>query len=164
MTQIAERLAQRTGAILLPQNWLGVVGYDEMLGTITFSKEVVKSVIQEFFESLEKIGAKVILFLTGHYGPYQLEMIREATEQYTARSSVRIIAQAEYEGVDFTSLCVGPDHAGKFETSLAMALFPHLVRMDAWKPELQIPTVYPSRENEWDFRSPTGTFFVRPQK
>ena len=37
MRGIAERLAAETNAILLPQNWFGVVGYDEMLVNITFS-------------------------------------------------------------------------------------------------------------------------------
>ena len=65
MRAIAERLADRTGAILLPQQWFGVVGFDEMLGTITFSKDLVKRILAEFFENLEKMGARLIVLLTG---------------------------------------------------------------------------------------------------
>ncbi len=154
---IAERLAERTGAVLLPQQWLGVVGYDEMFGTITFSKETVKRVFKEFFVNLDLMGAKVIVFLTGHYGPYQVETVKEAAAEYEAARDVRIIAQPEYEGVtvDGREPC---DHAGTFETSMAMALFPELVRMEEYTQELEIPTQHPPRPNPWGYESPRGTW------
>jgi len=158
MRGIAERLASQAEAILLPQNWFGVVGYDEMLGTVTFSKDLVKRIATEFFENLEKMGAKLIVFLTGHYGPYQVETITEAADEYMARSEVRVIAQPEYEGVDWDQCPASPDHADRYETSLAMALFPHLVRMDAFARQIEIPHVYAYRENPWGFRSPQGTW------
>ncbi|MBN1342051.1 MAG: creatininase family protein [Phycisphaerae bacterium] len=158
MRGIAERLAERTEAILLPQNWFGVVGYDEMTGTITFSKDLVKRIASEFFENLEKMGARLIVFLTGHYGPYQVETITEAAQEYMARSSIRIIAQPEYEGVDWSQCEASPDHADKYETSLAMALFPHLVRMEHFRQEIEIPYEYAYRDNPWGFRSPQGTW------
>jgi len=158
MRGIAERLAERARAILLPQNWFGVVGYDEMLGTVTFRKALVKQIATEFFENLEKMGAKLVVFLTGHYGPYQVETITEAAEEYMARSKLRIIAQPEYEGVDWSQCEASPDHADKYETSLAMALFPHLVHMDRFQQEIEIPYEYPYRENPWSFRSPQGTW------
>jgi len=157
MRGIAERLAERTGAILLPQQWLGVVGFDEMVGTITFSKETVKRVFKEFFANIELMGAKVIVFVTGHYGPYQVETIKGAAAEYQADHDVRIIAQPEYEGVTIDGQQPS-DHAGKFETSMAMALFPELVRMDEYKQELEIPIQHPPRPNPWGFESPTGTW------
>jgi creatinine amidohydrolase len=156
MRGIAERLAQRADTILLPQNWFGVVGFDEMTGTITFSKALVKQIAAEFFANLEKMGAKLIVFLTGHYGPYQVETITEAAAEYMAGSKARIIAQPEYEGADFSGLGCGADHADKYETSLMMALYPHLVQMDKFRTEIQIPHQYPYRENPWGFRSPSG--------
>ena len=156
MRGIAERLADRAQAILLPQNWFGVVGFDEMTGTITFSKALVKQMLAEFFANLEKMGAKLIVFLTGHYGRFQVETITEAAAGYLAHSAVRIVAQPEYEGADFTGLDCGADHADKYETSLMMALHPELVQMEKFQPELQIPSEYPYRENAWGFHSPTG--------
>jgi len=156
MRGIAERLAEATGAILLPQNWFGVVGFDQMLGTITFSKGLVKQVLAEFFENLEKLGARLILLLTGHYGPYQVETIEEAAAEYMAHSKVHIIAQPEYEGVDFSDFPCEPDHADKYETSLMMALYPHLVQMEKYKAELEIPLEYEYRENPWGYKSPRG--------
>jgi len=156
MRGIAERLAEESEAILLPQNWFGVVGFDEMLGTITFSKDLVKQTLAEFFENLEKMGAKLIVLLTGHYGPYQVETITEAAQEYVAHSTVRIIAQPEYEGVDFSSFPCDPDHADKYETSLMMAIRPDLVQMDRYERELEIPYAYECRDNAWGFRSPSG--------
>jgi creatinine amidohydrolase len=160
MRGIAERLAQRTGAILFPQNWFGVVGFDEMLGTVTFSKDLVKRILAEFFANIEKMGAKLIVFLTGHYGPYQVETITEAAQEYMAHSAakVRIIAQPEYEGTDFFDFPCSPDHADKYETSLMMVVRPDLVQMDKLNPELEIPHIYPYRENAWGFHSPKGTW------
>jgi len=92
MYAIAERLARETGAILLPLQWFGVVGFDEMRGTITFSKDLVVRIITEFFENIEKMGARLAVLLTGHYGPFQLEAIREAAEEYRRGHDLRIIA------------------------------------------------------------------------
>ncbi|HUU53806.1 MAG TPA: creatininase family protein [Armatimonadota bacterium] len=158
MRGLAERLAEEVGAILLPQNWFGVVGFDEMLGTITFSKSLVKRTLTEFFDNLEKMGAKLIVLLTGHYGPYQVETITEAAQEYIAHSTVRIIAQPEYEGVDFNDFPCSPDHADKYETSLMMALHPHLVQMNQYKAEIEIPYDYEYRDNAWAFKSPRGTW------
>ena len=158
MRGIAERLAQRTGAVLLPQQWFGVVGFEEMRGTITFSKALVKRIAQEFFRNLEKMGAKVIVFVTGHYGPYQVGTIKEAADEYMAGHDVRIIAQPEYEGVRLPNGEEPCDHAGKYETSMAMALFPELVRMDEYKTTLEIPSDYPYVQNDWEYHSPEGTW------
>ena len=158
MRGIAERLASRVGAILLPQNWFGVVGFDEMLGTVTFSKDLVKRILTEFFENLEKMGAKLIVFLTGHYGRFQVETITEAAQEYMAHSKVRIIAQPEYEGTDFSPFPCQPDHGDKYETSMMMVARPELVHMEHLKPQLEIPTAYAPRPNAWGFVSPTGTW------
>jgi creatinine amidohydrolase len=155
---LAERLAARTGAILFPQNWFGVVGYDEMLGTVTFSKRLVKAILAECFENLEKMGAKLIVFLTGHYGPYQVETITEAAQAYAARRPVRIIAQPEYEGTDLSGFPCQADHGDKYETSLMMVVRPDLVHMEHLRPTLEIPYDYPPRPNAWDFVSPKGTW------
>jgi creatinine amidohydrolase/Fe(II)-dependent formamide hydrolase-like protein len=85
-----------------------------------------------------------------------VETIREAAAEYTARSTVRIIAQPEYEGVDFSGFPCQADHADKYETSLIMAFHPELVQMDKWSAELEIPYVYEYRENVWGYRSPRG--------
>ncbi len=162
MRGVAERLAAETNAILLPQNWFGVVGFDEMLGTITFSKALVKQILAEFFENLEKMGARLIVLLTGHYGPYQVETITEAAQEYMMHSKVRIIAQPEYAGVDFTPFPCEPDHADKYETSLMMALHPQLVQMDKYQQELKIPYVYQYRPNPWSFKSPSGPWHFNP--
>ena len=159
---IAELLAEETGAVLLPQNWFGVVGFDEMVGTITFSKELVKRILGEFFENLEKLGAKLIVLLSGHYGPYQVETIEEAAQEYMERSKVRIIAQPEYEGVDFSDFPCEADHADKYETSLMMAIRPELVQMDKYKSELEIPYEYEYRENPWGYKSPRGKWEFSP--
>jgi creatinine amidohydrolase len=162
MRGIAERLAERAEVVLLPQNWFGVVGFDEMVGTITFSRELVKQILAEYFENVEKMGAKVIVLLTGHYGPYQVETIAEAAREYMAGSAVRIIAQPEYEGVDFSGFPCGPDHADIYETSLMMAVRPDLVQMDRFQPRIEIPGEYEHRETSNTPRPSLAAAFWTP--
>ena len=81
---------------------------------------------------MEKCGFKVIAVLTGHYGPIQVDLVKKTAADYMAHSRVQIIAQPEYEGIDPRPA----DHGGKWETSFSMALYPHLVQMDKFKPGL----------------------------
>ncbi len=92
MYGIAGRLARERGAVLLPLRWFGVVGFDEMRGSTTFSKDLVKQVAKKFFANIEKMGAKVIASVTGHYGPYQVSTVKRAAQEYMAAQPVRIAA------------------------------------------------------------------------
>lgn len=124
--------ARRTGGIIMPPTIYGRPGYNSFAGTIAFSEALIYNLLTELYGQLEKCGFKVIAVLTGHYGPIQVDLLRKTAEDYMARSSVRIIAQPEYEGIDPAPA----DHAGKWETSYGLALYPHLIQMDKFRPGL----------------------------
>ncbi len=127
---IVLEVAKRTGGVVLPPTFYGRPGYGSFAGTMVFSEKLVYDLLTELYGQLEKCGFKVIVVLTGHYGPIQVDLVKKTAADYMARSKIKIIAQPEYEGIDPPPA----DHAGKWETSFGMALYPHLVHMEKFSP------------------------------
>jgi creatinine amidohydrolase len=123
-------VADRTGGVVLPPIYVGRPGFGSFAGTMTFSEDLVYKMLTELFEQLQKCGFKVIVVLTGHYGPVQVGLVKRAASDYSVRTGLAIIAQPEYEGIDPPPA----DHAGKWETSFSQALYPQLVHMEAFAP------------------------------
>lgn len=128
------------GGVVLPPNYWGRPGFSSYLGTLTFSEEALTPLFMEIFEQLEKIGARVVLLVTGHYGPTQVEFVKSVAGQYMDRGTgLRIIARPEYEGVEIDGEQPS-DHAGKWESSMFWHLYPELTHMDNLKPgPIQVP-------------------------
>jgi len=133
MYGITLRIARKYGGVVLPLNYYGVRGFGSFHGTLVYSRKLVKNLFLELFAQLEKIGAKVIVLLTGHYGSYQVNLVKECAREFMKKSKVKVIAQPEYEDVYDDDGVQPADHAGKYETSFALALFPKLVRLDKFK-------------------------------
>ena len=110
----------------------------------------------ELFEQLQKVGAKVIALITGHYGPCQVNFIKKAAELYMIEHpEITIIAQPEYEDVEIDGESP-QDHAGKYETSMFWYLYPELTRMDRFELQTSRKMLYPhaphdyyKEEEEW---------------
>jgi creatinine amidohydrolase len=58
--------AKLGGGIVLPLNYWGRPGFSTYVGTLTFSEGLIRSLFWELFEQLRKVGAKIILVVTGH--------------------------------------------------------------------------------------------------
>ena len=119
--KIAEKLG---GGIVLPPNYIGRPGFSSYVGTLTYSEGLVQQLFYETFTQLKKVGAKVIVLISGHYGPLQEQAVIRAGEIFSKENpDVKIIAKAEYFGavVDGVLPC---DHAGLWETSMYMYLYP----------------------------------------
>ncbi len=151
--RVAERLG---GGIVLPPNYYGRPGYSRYAGTLTFSDALLTLLFSELCDQLRKVGARVIVLLTGHYGPCQMDFLKHFAEVYAREHpDVKLIAQAEYEGVEIDGQ-IPWDHAGKWETSMMLHLRPELVRMESFREPTTIPKLYSNpphdyyREtNEW---------------
>lgn len=135
----AEKLG---GGVVLPANYFGRPGYSSYVGTLTFSEACIDLLFTELFQQLKKVGAKVIVVLTGHYGPCQVDCIKRVAKYFcTENPDIRIIAQAEYEGIEIDGN-VPADHAGKWETSMFWYMYPELTRMDNFKNETKTKKLY----------------------
>jgi creatinine amidohydrolase len=128
--RVAEKLG---GGIVLPPNYWGRPGFSTYVGTLTFSDGLVRSLFWELFEQLRKVGAKLILVVTGHYGPCQVECVKGVAEDFNrCYPDVCVIAQPEYEGVEVEGEAPA-DHAGKWETSMFWHMYPQLIRLDRFE-------------------------------
>jgi creatinine amidohydrolase len=144
--RIAEKLG---GGIVLPPNYFGRPGYSRYVGTLTFSEACMQLLFTELFEQLQKVGAKVIALITGHYGPCQVDFIKRVAQLYMIEHpGIAIIAQPEYEGVEVDG--VSPqDHAGKYETSMFWHLYPELTRMDQFQLATSRKMLYPNAQHDY---------------
>lgn len=146
--KIAEKLG---GGIVLPPNYFGRPGFSSYTGTLTFSEGLVQQLFYELFYQLKKVGAKVILLISGHYGPLQEEAVVRAGQIFARENpEIGVIAKAEYFGakVGKEMPC---DHAGKWETSMYMYLYPDdAARVKADLREDVAPMkIYPSPPNDY---------------
>ena len=132
---ICEAIARKLGGgIVLPPNYYGRPGYASYVGTLTFSEKCLTLLFTELLAELEKVGAKVVLILTGHYGPCQVNFVKKVAENFQqTHPHMRIIAQPEYEGVQVEGESP-EDHAGLWETSIFWHLHPELTHMDKFNP------------------------------
>lgn len=146
--KIAEKLG---GGIVLPPNYFGRPGFSSYTGTLTFSEGLIQQLFYELFYQLKKVGAKVILLVSGHYGPLQEETVVRAGQIFARENpDIGVIAKAEYFGakVGEEMPC---DHAGMWETSMYMYLFPQ----DAGRVQADLRTdaapmkIYPSPPNDY---------------
>jgi len=152
---IACDVSRRTGAVVLPVNYWGHGGYGAFCGTLVFSEELVGALYGEMFAQLEKIGARLVVLITGHYGPAQVDLIKKSAADYMKRSRLLVIAHPEYEAITMDSGEQPCDHAGKYETSFALHYFPELVRLDLFR-RGECPIKHYARENErWPEEDPS---------
>lgn len=101
-------------------------------GTFSFSTETYYRVLVELLESLVAGGFKKAFILNGHGG--NSELIQLAARD-VARANPISVAAAPYWTIAWDSLVAAgihnqgklPGHAGRFETSLVMAMRPELV-------------------------------------
>ena len=92
-----------------------------------FRQEHLVPVLTDLFGRLKRTGYRVIIGVSGHNVPGQIDMINQALEPVTADGRVAGIGLWEI------TLSRGPesasDHAAKWETSNMMFLYPDLVDM-----------------------------------
>lgn len=159
---ICEAIAQKLGGgIVLPPNYYGRPGYASYVGTLTFSEKCLEILFTELLGELEKVGARVVLILTGHYGPCQVDFVKKVAHDFQkTHPAMRILAQPEYEGVKINGESP-EDHAGLWETSLFWYLRPELTHMDKFNEIPARKRYYDNPPNdfyheteEWKFGDP----------
>jgi creatinine amidohydrolase len=144
--KIAEKIG---GGIVLPPNYYGRPGYSSYIGTLTFSEACMDLLFTEMFGQLKKVGAIVIVVLTGHYGPCQVDFIKRVSKNYmTENPEVTIISQPEYEGIMIENE-VPADHAGKWETSIFWHLYPNLTHIENFSIQTSTKKIYPMPPNDF---------------
>jgi len=125
--KICQRVAEKTGGIVFPPLYLGVDAWPDIdiqkypnkqFDCYHLDAKLYQEVLENYFYRMIRIGFKKIFVLAGHYPNANITKL--AAQKY---KNTKIIIVKE---PDLIEGAVG-DHAGKWETSLLMALFPKLV-------------------------------------
>lgn len=134
---IAERVAERTGALIAP---MINVGESSALtcfpGTFTLKRETFQTVLDEVFLTLIKYGFKRFLFVTGHAG--NVDAISYLARIYQTKYGI-LCGQVDWwrfanvNGTDVFELSgyMAHGHASECGTSVMMYLRPDLVKREA---------------------------------
>lgn len=158
---IALNIAKKLGGgIVLPPNYIGRPGFSSYTGTLTYSEGLVQQLFYEMFGQLKKVGAKVIVLLSGHYGSLQESAVLRAGDIFSHENpDVGILAKPEYfdAKVGDTLPC---DHAWLWETSMYLHLYPEDgARVRSHLHEQVAPMKrYPSPPNDYYKESETWTW------
>ena len=120
---LAERVAERTGAVLAPPAWWAAGGVPQPY-TLRLPAEVTEPPLAAVLEAFAAMGFEDILVVNGHYGLENSIAVRRAAIACSANT----VPVADYELL--TDLGAAGDHAGLFETALLLSDRPDLVALD----------------------------------
>ena len=121
---IAERAAERSGAVLAPPAWWAAGGV-AFPHTLRLPAAVTEPALAEVLRGFAEMGFRAICLVNGHYGLENSIAVRRAA---LACESAAVLPFADYELL--TDLGAAGDHAGVWETSLCWATRSELVRLD----------------------------------
>ena len=128
--EIARRVGERSGALVLPTLCYGVSGHHkEFPGVLTMTFDTYERVILEVLESLSRYGVEKVLFVNGHGG--NTAAITEAAKQARDRYGMLCAISHWWDTLASEKIFGHPaeQHAGYAETSLTLASRPEAVRM-----------------------------------
>ena len=122
--------AERAGGVVLPPVWSGyetlaLNGFDH---TLEFDRELVMALLRAYLGQLGRVGFRLVVVLTGHYGIEHVAALAEAADTFARSDGGRDTAVwvlPEYELA--RDLGYHGDHAARWETSILMHLRPELV-------------------------------------
>ncbi len=132
---ICKRTALAYGGIVMPTIHWGIHGPFRMLPVhqshnLYLDENVFGSLMTEVCDQLEAVGFRVVVLLTGHYPKLQGKFLNQLAEQQTLRHHQKIKILVPDEDEVAAALGQEGDHAGTWETSLLMELYPDLVKME----------------------------------
>jgi creatinine amidohydrolase len=157
---IAELIAEKIKALKLPAI---PVGYSFQVsnfpGTLSFTEDTLRQMAFELAESLASQGIQTLIFLSGHGG--NVAPLEEIAEKIQEDLQLRVLVIFPYDindallgkfNVIRTSKSINSVyHAEEIETSLMLAIAPHLVQMS--KAKIEYPQL--SREH-FEYKKKAG--------
>jgi creatinine amidohydrolase len=132
------RTAALTGGAVLPTFYYGTGGGH--LGykwTIIVEEGPLRTLLSATLEHLAECGFRVVVLLTGHYAGEQVRLVHSLAAEADARHAPRCrflgLTEPAVSTPEPGDRAAG-DHAAKYETSIALALDPTWVRLEALTP------------------------------
>jgi creatinine amidohydrolase/Fe(II)-dependent formamide hydrolase-like protein len=123
---------------VLPRISYGVAyHHEDFKGTVSISNDTLSKLVYDIGISVSRNGIKKLVIINGHGGNspalnYAAQMINRDAHIFVC------VDTGETSDVDVYSLVETPNdvHAGEIETSAALAVRPHLVKMDLARREV----------------------------
>lgn len=134
--EICLRVAKESGGVVIPPNFWAIGGMPHPW-TTRFDADLIEKLLYAVFEQLSHVGFRVIIALTGHYDIKQCYSLKKVACDFMYKSNVLIFPAPEIE-LAWDKGYHG-DHAGKWETSILLALRPDLVDMNQLDKDLGKP-------------------------
>ena len=120
----AEKLAQRSGGVLLPTTWHPITTLPHPM-SLDIPAEAFRTLLDSTVSGLGRAGAKVVCLVTGHYAQgHSVELFRFAASR---QEGPTVIAASPLEPLEDDSLL---DHAARWETAQLLAIRPDLVDLE----------------------------------
>jgi creatinine amidohydrolase len=126
--EICTRLADRLSAVLAPAGYWAVGGVPYPY-TLDLPQEPIERLYEIALAQFVKMGFRVILAFTGHFGLAQTLALKRAACAAMSHSQAIILPLTEYDLT--TDLGYDGDHAAVGETALLLAVRPDLVQLEA---------------------------------
>jgi creatinine amidohydrolase len=123
---VAERIARRTGGVLLPTTWWPITALPHRF-SLSVHSDVIQALWDGIFAELARAGFRLVVLLSGHYAQGHELVLMDAAEHAIAAHGLLVLAVPPLALVDEEML----DHAAHWETALLLALRPRLVDLDA---------------------------------
>jgi len=127
--ELANRLCRRLGGVTLPAFWWNTGGCHDSPCTYHMPEALYRAALKSVCLGLAPIPARVLVLINGHGGGYQAQSPRVVADELEREGFTMRVVVADPYGLGKSSPC-RIDHADTGETSVALELIPHLVRMD----------------------------------
>lgn len=130
---VCERVARRTGGVLLPTTWWPITALPHRF-SLSIPSDVMQALWDAIFAELARAGFALVVVVTGHYAQGHELVLMDAAETAIERHGLLVLALPPLALVDEEML----DHAAHWETALMLALRPRLVdlaTLGAGKPQ-----------------------------
>jgi len=125
-----ERLAERTGAILLPTTYLPITTLPHP-HSISIRADVVREAWLDLLQELSRAGFRIVCLVSGHYAQGHEIVLAQTAEAVTRAGGALVLAGTPLALLQDADLL---DHAGRWETSQLLWARPELVDLDALPP------------------------------
>lgn len=101
------------------------------LGTVGISGDTLRAIVQDIGQGLWSQGIHALCLLTGHAGGTHQHALVEAGERLLANTGLEVAVVCVLDLLEEAKVfleCAGDSHAGEVETSLALHLWPEMVK------------------------------------
>lgn len=135
--RVAEACSDPKPLVLAPISYGVSYHHADFTGTVSISNDTLAKLVYEIGMSVSRNGVKKLVIINGHGGNspalnYAAQMINRDAQIFVC------VDTGETSDVDIDQIVETPNdvHAGEIETSTALAVRPHLVRMEQAKKQV----------------------------